>query len=234
MLQVRGINVFYGDIHALRDLSLKVEQEEIVSMVGSNGAGKTTSINALSGLLPVRWGEIVFLEERLTGLSPHRIVERGVVQIPEGRLLFPEMTVLENLEIGAYASRARPHIKQSLQEILSLFPRLGERRHQLAGSLSGGEQQMLAIGRGMMARPKLLMLDEPSLGLAPKLVTEVFSIVKDIHKRGTSILLVEQNVFHALSISNRGYVIENGSVVLEGAGGELLKNKDIEKAYLGL
>jgi len=234
MLQVREIDIYYGDIEAVREVSLHVDKGEIVSIVGSNGAGKTTTLGALSGLIPIRSGEINFLGERIDGLSPHKIVEKGLVQIPEGRLLFPEMTVLENLEAGAYAKKFRKYVGERLEEVYGFFPRLKERRHQLAGSLSGGEQQMLAIGRGLMAMPELLMLDEPSLGLAPKLVRELFEIVRKIHERGTSILLVEQNVFHALSISDRAYVIENGRVVLEGKGEELLKNKDVEKAYLGI
>jgi len=234
MLRVQKIDIYYGDIEAVREVSLHVGKGEIVSIVGSNGAGKTTTLSALSGLIPIRSGEINFRGERIDGLSPHKIVERGLVQIPEGRLLFPEMTVLENLEAGAYAKKFRQYVHERLEEVFGFFPRLKERRHQLAGSLSGGEQQMLAIGRGLMAMPELLMLDEPSLGLAPKLVQELFDIVRKIHERGTSILLVEQNVFHALSISDRAYVIENGRVTLEGKGEELLKNKDVEKAYLGI
>ncbi len=234
MLQVQKIDIFYGDIQAVREISLRVGMGEIVSIVGSNGAGKTTTLSALSGLIPIRSGEINFLGERIHGLSPHKIVEKGLVQIPEGRLLFPEMTVLENLEIGAYAKKFRKYVDERLEEVFTFFPRLKERRHQSAGSLSGGEQQMVAIGRGLMAMPELLMLDEPSLGLAPKLVQELFDIVRKIHERGTSILLVEQNVFNALSISDRAYVIENGRVILEAKGEELLKNKDVEKAYLGI
>ena len=234
MLKVRRLNISYGDLLAVREISLHVGKEEIVSLVGSNGAGKTTLLSALSGLIHIRSGEIDFLGERIDGLSPHKIVEKGLVQVPEGRLLFPEMTVEENLKVGAYVKQLQKDIHDRLEEVFTFFPRLKERCNQLAGSLSGGEQQMVAIGRGLMAMPRLLMLDEPSLGLAPKLVKEMFEIVQKIHQGGMSILLVEQNVFHALSMARQAYIIENGQVVIEGRGDELLKNKDVKKVYLGV
>lgn len=234
MLQVRMLDVFYGDIQTLRDVTLHVGENEVVSIVGSNGAGKTTTINALSGLVPARSGEILFQGTRVNGLLPHKIVELGLIQVPEGRLVFPEMTVYENLIIGGYSKATREHIGKNLEEVYEFFPRLAERRNQMAGSLSGGEQQMLAIGRGLMSMPKLLMLDEPSLGLAPLIVQEMFNIIKKIHEQGKSILLVEQNVYYALSISDRAYVIENGQVIMEGKGEDLIKDKEIEKAYLGI
>lgn len=234
MLRVRNLSVYYGDVPAVKNVSFDVGDSEIVSLVGSNGSGKTTTLSALSGLIKVESGEIEFEEERIDGLSAHKIVEKGLVQIPEGRLLFPEMTVLENLKTGAYVKKVWKNLSERLEEVFELFPRLKERHNQLAGSMSGGEQQMLAIGRGLMAMPKLLMLDEPSLGLAPMMVKEVFEIIEKIHLENTSILLVEQNVYNALSIAKHAYVIENGEVVLEGNGSELLKNKDVEKAYLGI
>jgi branched-chain amino acid transport system ATP-binding protein len=215
MLTVRKVNISYGDVLAVKEVSLHVGKEEVVSLVGSNGAGKTTLLSALSGLVPIRSGEIDFLGQRIDGLFPHKIVEKGLVQVPEGRLLFQEMTVLENLIVGAYVKPFEKNIKERLEEVFLFFPRLKERCGQLAGSLSGGEQQMAAIGRGLMAMPELLMLDEPSLGLAPKLVKEMFDIVRKIHRRGISILLVEQNVFHALSMASQAYIIENGQVVME-------------------
>lgn len=234
MLKVLKVTISYGDVPAIRALSLQIGNGEIVSLVGSNGAGKTTLLNALSGLVPIRSGEIHFLSERIDGQSPHKIVEKGLVQVPEGRLLFQEMSVLENLTVGAYARQFRKDVKERLEEVFLFFPRLKERCDQLAGSLSGGEQQMAAIGRGLMAMPELLMLDEPSLGLAPKLVKEMFDIVQKIHQRGMSILLVEQNVYHALSMAGQAYIIENGQVVMEGRGNELLKNKEVKRAYLGV
>jgi len=234
MLRVQELDAFYGDVQALRDVILNVAENEIVSIVGSNGAGKTTTINTISGIIPIRSGKIEFEGKRIDGQSPHKIVELGLVQVPEGRLLFPEMTVYDNLVIGGYPKATRPMIGKNLADVFDFFPILAERRNQMAGLLSGGEQQMLAIGRGLMSMPKLLMLDEPSLGLAPKIVKEMFDIVKKIHEQGKSILLVEQNVFYALSISNRAYVIENGQVIMEGKGQELLKDKDVAKAYLGI
>jgi len=234
MLQVDSVDTYYGDLQALFGISLHIEEKEVISIVGSNGAGKTTTINAISGMLRCSSGKIEFLGKRIDTLPPHRIVEEGIVQIPEGRQLFPKMKVMENLVMGAYTRQARTKIKENLKIVLELFPILKERKDQLAGSLSGGEQQMLAIGRALMARPKLLMLDEPSLGLAPMMVKQVFDTVKSINEFGTTILLVEQNVFNALSISDRGYVLENGRIIMEGEGKEILENEKIKETYLGI
>lgn len=234
MLQVDSVDTYYGDLQALFGVSLHIKEKEVISIVGSNGAGKTTTINAISGMLRCSSGKIEFLGKRIDTLPPHRIVEEGIVQIPEGRQLFPKMKVMENLVMGAYTRQARTKIKENLETVLELFPILKERKNQLAGSLSGGEQQMLAIGRALMARPKLLMLDEPSLGLAPMMVKQVFDTVKSINEFGTTILLVEQNVFNALSISDRGYVLENGRIIMEGEGKEILENEKIKETYLGI
>ena len=234
MLQVDSVDTYYGDLQALFGVSLHIEEKEVISIVGSNGAGKTTTINVISGMLRCSSGKIEFLGKRIDTLPPHRIVEEGIVQIPEGRQLFPTMNVMENLVMGAYTRQARTKIKENLETVLELFPILKERKDQLAGSLSGGEQQMLAIGRALMARPKLLMLDEPSLGLAPMMVKQVFDTVKSINEFGTTILLVEQNVFNALSISDRGYVLENGRIIMEGEGKEILENEKIKETYLGI
>jgi branched-chain amino acid transport system ATP-binding protein len=234
MLQVDSVDMYYGDLQALFGVSLYIKEKEIISIVGSNGAGKTTMINVISGMLCCSSGKIEFLGKRIDRLPPHKIVEEGIVQIPEGRQLFPKMNVIENLEMGAYTRQARRKIEENLEMVLGLFPILKERKDQLAGSLSGGEQQMLAIGRALMARPKLLMLDEPSLGLAPMMVRQVFVTVKSINEFGTTILLVEQNVFNSLSISDRGYVLENGRIVMEGEGKEILENEKIKEAYLGI
>ncbi len=233
MLSVNTIDVYYGDLQAVRKVSLHVEENQIVSLVGSNGSGKTTTLKAISGLNRVASGSIHFGEASIEHLGSHQIVELGIIQVPEGRMLFPEMTVLENLEMGCYTSRARRNFKNSLQEVTTLFPVLAERKNQQAGTLSGGEQQMLALGRGLMAQPKLLMLDEPSLGLSPLVVEEIIEAIQTIRGRGTTILLVEQNVFHALSISDKAYIIENGEIVMEGKGEELLKTEEVKKAYLG-
>ncbi len=233
MLEVRGINVSYGEVQALWEVHLEVSEREVVSIVGSNSAGKTTVINTISGIHLPTSGEIFFDRERIDRLPAYQIVERGIIQVPEGRRLFPQMTVLENLEIGSYPKSTRGKKGRTLEKIFSLFPILTERREQLAQSLSGGEQQMLAIGRGLMAQPRLLMLDEPSLGLAPLLVKKTFEIVTDIRRQGTTILLVEQNVVHSLKAADRGYVLENGRIILEGQGKALLENKDLKKAYLG-
>ena len=234
MLRVDKINVFYGNIQALWDVSLKVEKGEIVALIGSNGAGKTTTLRTISGLLRPKSGSISFLGEKIDSLDPRIIVEKGLVQIPEGRHLFPYMTVLENLKMGAYPPHARKQRQDTLEWVYSLFPILKERKNQLAGTLSGGEQQMLAIARGLMSRPKLLMLDEPSLGLAPLLASKLFDTVKRINREeGVTILLVEQNIYRALKIADRGYLIETGRITLEAKAQELLKDRKIVEAYLG-
>jgi branched-chain amino acid transport system ATP-binding protein len=234
LLEIRDVEAAYGDLTALPGLSLVVEPGEILSVVGANGAGKTTMLRAVSGLLRPRRGEIRFDGERLDRLSTHAIVERGVVQVPEGRKLFPRLTVRENLELGAYTARARAVRRKSLDRTLALFPRLAERARQVAGTMSGGEQQMLAIGRALMARPRLLMLDEPSLGLGPKVVAEIFGIMSEINRGGTTVLLVEQNTRQALALASRGYVLENGRVVREGTGRALLDDPHVKRAYLGM
>jgi branched-chain amino acid transport system ATP-binding protein len=234
LLDVRGLSVAYGDVRVLHDVTLRVGEREIVSLVGANGAGKTTTLRAVSGLLPIQGGEAIFEGERLTGLPPSRIVERGIAHVPEGRQLFTNMTVEENLEMGAYLPRARSAAARTLAWVTGLFPRLGERREQLAGTLSGGEQQMLAIGRALMSRPRLLILDEPSLGLAPIMVKAIFDAVGRINAEGTTVLLVEQNLVQSLRLSHRGYVLETGRIVLAGTGEELLANPHTRKAFLGL
>jgi branched-chain amino acid transport system ATP-binding protein len=234
MLRVHKLHAHYGDIHVLKGISLEVDEGEIISLVGANGAGKTTALNVLSSLVRASSGEVLFCGERINSLPPHQTVERGLIQVPEGRQLFPSLTVLENLEMGSYLSRARNRSGQNLEKVFQLFPILQEREQQVAGSLSGGEQQMLAISRGLMACPKLLMLDEPSLGLAPLIVRNIFQTIRGINAAGTPILLVEQNVFYALSSSHRGYVMESGAIVMEGRGEELLKNEHVKTAYLGV
>jgi len=234
MFEVNNINVFYGDLQALWNVSFKVEKGEVVVIVGSNGAGKTTILKTISGLLHPKSGMINFSGNRIEKDPPHKIVNLGIAQIPEGRHLFPYMTVLENLEVGSYTSRAREKKNETIEWVYQLFPILKERKSQLAGTLSGGERQMLAVGRGLMSRPKLLMLDEPSLGLAPKLVLQVFDIVKKVNEEGVTILLVEQNVRHALEIANRAYVLETGKITLEGTGKKLLVSDHVKKAFLGL
>ena len=234
MLEVNNLNVFYGDLQALWDVSFEVKDGEVVVIAGSNGAGKTTILKTISGLLHPKSGNINFLEKRIDKDSPHKIVSSGIAHIPEGKHLFPYMTVLENLEIGSYNLRARKKKDESIEWVYQLFPILKERKNQLAGTLSGGERQMLAVGRGLMSRPKLLMLDEPSLGLAPKLVLTVFDIVKKINEEGVTILLVEQNVRRALEIADRAYILETGKITIEGKGKKLLTNKYVKKAFLGL
>jgi branched-chain amino acid transport system ATP-binding protein len=234
MLILENVDVFYGAIHALKGASLTVNQGEIVTMIGANGAGKSTTIRSISGLVRARSGRILFEGEEITALPPHKLVERGLCQSPEGRRVFANMSVRENLELGAYVHHAKgAQIRADIDRVYTLFPRLKERIVQLAGTLSGGEQQMLAMGRALMSRPKLLMLDEPSLGLAPFLVQQIFEIIKDINSQGVTILLVEQNAFQALRVAKRGYVLETGSVVLEDSADRLLENEDVKKAYLG-
>ncbi len=233
-LRVSDIDVFYGDLQALRGVSLEVQRDEVVSVIGSNGAGKSTTLRCISGLLRPRRGQISFRGKEITHSPPSRIVELGLSHIPEGRQLFPNMTVRENLEIGAQFPHVKALRQETMAQVFHLFPRLEERLNQKAGTLSGGEQQMLAIGRGLMSRPSLLMLDEPSLGLSPMLVSVIFGIIRDISLSGTMILLVEQNVFHALNICSRAYVLENGAVIMNGLGTEMLQDGFIRKAYLGI
>jgi branched-chain amino acid transport system ATP-binding protein len=234
LLRVEGVEAGYGDLTAVREVSLEVREGEAVTLIGANGAGKTTTLRAISGLLPLRRGRIELEGQRLDGLTSAQIVARGVAHVPEGRQLFPTMTVLENLELGARTRAARARRSQSLTRVFDLFPRLQERRGQMAGTLSGGEQQMCAIGRGLMACPRLLMLDEPSLGLAPVMVKAIFEDLARINGQGLAILLVEQNVLRSLQLARRGYVLENGRVALAGATAELAQSGYIKQAYLGL
>ncbi|MDI6824550.1 MAG: ABC transporter ATP-binding protein [Bacillota bacterium] len=234
MLEVINVRSFYGNVQVLWDVSLRVNEGEIVALVGANGAGKTTLLNTISGLLPPASGEVVFLGNRVTGWSPHRIVELGISYVPQGGRVFPDMTVRENLEIGAYARRAWKKKEESLKRVYRLFPRLKERENQLAKTLSGGEQQMLAVARGLMGCPKLCILDEVSYGLAPRVVSEVFTLVHSLRQQGITVLLIEQNVRQALETADRAYVLENGRVVLEGAAEEFLGNDYVRRAYLGL
>jgi len=234
LLKVNNIDVFYGDLQALWGVSFEVHEGEKVVIVGANGAGKTTTLKTISGLLRPRSGTIEFKGQRIDKLPPHKIVELGIAHVPEGRRIFPKMTVLENLEMGAYIKRAREKFDDTLEWVFSIFPRLKERKNQIAGTMSGGERQMLAIARGLMSRPDLLMLDEPSLGLAPKLVMKTFEVIKRIGEEGVTILLVEQNVRHALELADRGYVLETGRITLSGTSEELLSNDYVKKAYLGM
>ncbi|MGI6513924.1 MAG: ABC transporter ATP-binding protein [Syntrophomonadaceae bacterium] len=233
MLQVKEIDVYYGAIHALKKLSLEVEQGKIVTLIGANGAGKTTTLKTISGLLRPVSGTITYKGVDLTKVLPEKIVALGISQVPEGRRVFAPMTVMENLEMGAYLRKDKKEVQQDMELVFERFPRLKERRRQLAGTLSGGEQQMLAIGRALMARPELMLMDEPSMGLAPLLVREIFQIIKDINSRGTTILLVEQNAHMALSIAHKAYVVETGAIVLEGSPEQLMKSEEVKKAYLG-
>ena len=234
MLEINALNVFYGDYQALFDIKVTVASGEIVSLLGANGAGKTTTINTVCGFIRPRAGTIQFEGDEIHQLSANKIVEKGLIQIPEERMLFPEMTVLENLQMGAYLSRAREKLAESLDWVYGLFPVLKTRQSQLAGTLSGGEQQMVAIGRGLMSMPRLLILDEPSLGLAPMLVAEVFQVIHKINQEGVAILLVEQNAHQSLKISNRAYLLENGSIAMEGKASELLETDYIRESYLGI
>ena len=233
MLEVKDIHTYYGNIQALRGVSLRVEEGEVVTLIGSNGAGKTTTLRTIQGLLRPRSGKILFEGGSLESLSTQAIVRLGIAQSPEGRLIFPRMTVLENLEMGAFSRRDSLGIKSDTERVLNLFPRLRERINQKGGTLSGGEQQMVAIARALMARPRLLLLDEPSMGLAPMLVTQIFSIIRDINSQGTTILLVEQNARMALTVADRGYVLQTGQVVLQGTATDLQSNEIVRKAYLG-
>jgi branched-chain amino acid transport system ATP-binding protein len=232
VLEVADLHVYYGEIHALKGVTLSVGKGEIVTLIGNNGAGKTTTLKTLSGLLRPRHGEIVLEGETLIGVRPHEIVRRGIAHVPEGRRVFNRLTVLENLRMGAFA-RSDGGVAQDLERVFILFPRLKERRDQVAGTLSGGEQQMLAIGRALMASPRILLLDEPSMGLAPILVEQIFATVGDINRQGTTILLVEQNAAMALSIAHRGYVLETGTIALQGSAVELQEHPEVRRAYLG-
>jgi branched-chain amino acid transport system ATP-binding protein len=233
MLEVNDIHSYYGNIHALKGISLTVDKGEIVTLIGANGAGKTTTLKTISGLLHPRHGAIMLEGERIDGLPPHQIVMRGIGQAPEGRKIFGALTVLENLEMGAYARNDTAAIARDLDFVFALFPRLQERRSQLGGTLSGGEQQMLAMGRALMAHPRVLMLDEPSMGLAPVLVEAIFETIRKLNKEGTTILLIEQNAAKALQVASRGYVIETGQIVLQDSAENLRKSEKVRKAYLG-
>ncbi|MDR3585468.1 MAG: ABC transporter ATP-binding protein [Desulfosporosinus sp.] len=233
MLVLEDVNVYYGAIHALKGISFEVNQGEIVTLIGSNGAGKSTSLKTVSGLLRPKTGKITFKGENLASIAPQVIVAKGISQVPEGRHVFANMTVIENLELGAYLRKDKAGIKQDMQRVYELFPRLLERNSQISGTLSGGEQQMLAMGRALMSKPQILLLDEPSMGLAPILVKQIFSIIKEINASGTTILLVEQNAHMALSIANRAYVLETGKIVLSGDSKTLAASEEVRKAYLG-
>ena len=233
LLDVEDVHVHYGKVEALKGISLQVEAGEIVTLIGGNGAGKTTTLKTISGLRPLSQGRIRFHDRDLAGTPAHQLVQLGISQAPEGRSIFPGMTVMENLEMGAYARRDRKAVDEDLQRVFGLFPRLEERQHQLGGTLSGGEQQMLAIGRALMARPSLLLLDEPSMGLAPRLVAQIFSIIAEINQQGTTILLVEQNAAQALQRANRAYVMETGRIVKSADARSLLADESVKAAYLG-
>lgn len=234
MLKLKNINAFYGYIHALKDLSIEVPKGKIVTLLGSNGAGKTSTLKVISGLLRPKEGDVVFQDNVLNEIPPEKIVSFGIVQSPEGRQIFPELTVFENLKIGTYTRKDKENINDTFEKVYNHFPILKQREKQIAGTLSGGEQQMLAIGRALMAKPKLLLLDEPSLGLAPLIVKEIFEILKEINHEGTTILLVEQNAFQALSIAHYGYILETGKVVHEGKAENLKNDEKVRKAYLGV
>ena len=233
LLEVKNLEVYYGVINALKGISFEVNEGEIVTLIGANGAGKTTTMQSIMGLIHPKNGEIIYNGKSVVGIPSHKIVRMGMTQVPEGRRIFAELNVYENLMMGAYTNRDRASIKRDLEEIYTLFPRLEERKTQMAGMLSGGEQQMLAMGRALMSHPKLLMLDEPSMGLAPILVSQVFDMIKHLNETGTTILLVEQNAEKALSIADRAYVMETGAITLSGTGEELAKSEKVQKAYLG-
>jgi len=234
MLEVKDIHTYYGNIHALKGISLTVEQGEIVTLIGSNGAGKTTTLRSICGLQKPRTGSIQLNGEDLNSYKAHQIVSKGVTMVPEGRGIFARLTVAENLDLGAYTRNDRTAIQEDLERVFTIFPRLKERQRQVAGTLSGGEQQMLATGRALMTRPRLLLMDEPSMGLAPVLVEAIFDVIKVINKEGTTILLVEQNALMALSIAHRGYVIQTGQIVLQDTAANLKNNETVQKAYLGI
>jgi branched-chain amino acid transport system ATP-binding protein len=234
MLELKDVHTYYGNIHALKGISLKVEKGEIVTLIGSNGAGKSTTLHTIQGITRPRSGTILLEGEALEKLPPHEVAKRGVAQSPEGRMIFPRMTVMENLEMGAYARKDKTGLSDDLDRVFNLFPRLKERVTQKGGTLSGGEQQMLAMGRALMARPSILLLDEPSMGLSPILVELIFDIIQTINKEGTTILLVEQNALMALSIANRGYVIQTGEIILTDTAAKLKSNEMVRKSYLGI
>ncbi|MGE0085357.1 MAG: ABC transporter ATP-binding protein [Desulfococcaceae bacterium] len=234
MLKVNSINIYYGDLQVLWDVSFEVREKEIVVLIGANGAGKSTTIKAVSALLRPKSGTVEFEGERIDTVLPHKIIDRGIVHVPEGRRLFPTMSVEENLIMGSLRPEAKQKRNQTLEYVYGLFPRLKERRKQLTGTLSGGEQQMVAVGRGLMSLPRLMMFDEPSLGLSPLLVQELFALIREIHEQGVTILLVEQNVTQTLAMCDRAYVMENGRIVLEGTGRELMANEHVKAAYLGI
>ena len=231
MLKVNDINVYYGNIHALKGISLEVHEDEIVALIGANGAGKSTTLKTISGLMHSKTGSITLMDEDITHAEAHKLVSKGLAHVPEGRRIFLHMTVLENLEMGAYTQPG--YVKEGIADVFERFPRLKHRKNQIAGTLSGGEQQMLAMGRALMSKPKLLMLDEPSMGLAPILVQQIFDIIKELHEAGTTILLVEQNAEMALRIADRAYVLESGRITLSGTGAELAQSDSVKKAYLG-
>ena len=231
MLKVNDINVYYGNIHALKGISLEVHTDEIVALIGANGAGKSTTLKTISGLMRTKTGSITLMDEDISHTDAHRLVSKGLAHVPEGRRIFLQMTVLENLEMGAYTQPG--YVKDGIKDVFERFPRLKHRKNQIAGTLSGGEQQMLAMGRALMSKPKLLMLDEPSMGLAPILVQQIFDIIKELHAAGTTILLVEQNAEMALRIADRAYVLESGRITISGTGKELAQSDSIKKAYLG-
>ena len=231
MLTVNDINVYYGNIHALKGISLEVHEDEIVALIGANGAGKSTTLKTISGLMHSKTGSITLMNEDITHAEAHKLVSKGLAHVPEGRRIFLHMTVLENLEMGAYTQPG--YVKEGIADVFERFPRLKHRKNQIAGTLSGGEQQMLAMGRALMSKPKLLMLDEPSMGLAPILVQQIFDIIKELHDAGTTILLVEQNAEMALKIADRAYVLESGRITLSGTGEELAQSDSVKKAYLG-
>ena len=233
MLEVKDLQVYYGVICALKGISFEVNEGEIVSLIGANGAGKTTMMQSVVGIIPKKSGSVIFNGKDISKMPCHKIVQQGMTQVPEGRRIFQELTVYENLMMGAYTVRNQQQFKEDLESVFERFPRLAERRNQIAGTLSGGEQQMLAMSRALMIRPKLLMLDEPSMGLAPILVDQIFEIIKELNKQGTTILLVEQNANKALEISDRAYVLETGSITLSGTGAELASSDEVRKAYLG-
>ena len=234
MLEVHDIHTYYGNIHALKGISLTVEKGEIVTLIGSNGAGKTTTLRSICGIQKPRQGKVLLEGEDINPFKPHEIVSKGVAMVPEGRGIFARLTVAENLDLGSYTRRDRAPVQKDLERVFSIFPRLKEREHQVAGTLSGGEQQMLATGRALMAHPRLLLMDEPSMGLAPVLVEAIFNVIKVINQEGTTILLVEQNALMALSIAQRGYVIQTGQIVLQDTAANLKNNEMVQKAYLGV